>query len=71
MDDGKAFVLRPSADNSRTVDESGASIELRYMTLLDLKQESALNELAWVDINKDVYPKVETTLVSVQVQGRQ
>ncbi|MCR8633644.1 hypothetical protein [Paenibacillus radicis (ex Xue et al. 2023)] len=68
MNDDKAFVLRPSANNVKAV-ESGATVELSYMVLLDRKQDITLNELAWVDINKDVYPKVETTLLSVPVKG--
>ncbi|NOU95199.1 hypothetical protein GC093_18510 [Paenibacillus sp. LMG 31456] len=68
MNDDRAFALHPSATNIKAV-ESSATVELSYMVLLDRKQDFTLNELAWVDINKDVYPKVETTLLSVPVKG--
>ncbi|WP_028549823.1 hypothetical protein [Paenibacillus sp. UNC451MF] len=65
---GAKYVLKGSADNGVSVPPM-SSIELGYMTQIDGGDELKPTDIVWIDVNKDVYPKVETTMLDVPVSN--
>ncbi|WP_282936407.1 hypothetical protein [Paenibacillus sp. RC67] len=65
---GAKYVLKGSADNAVSVPPM-SSIELGYMTQVDGGDDLQLTDMVWIDVNKDVYPKVETTMLDVPVSN--
>ncbi|TBL81705.1 hypothetical protein [Paenibacillus thalictri] len=63
---GAKYTLRGSADNVVNVPPM-SSIELIYYAQIDIGGEVAPADLLWIDVNKDVYPKVETTMLDLPV----
>jgi hypothetical protein len=64
---GAQYVLRGSADNAVSVPPM-SSVELNYMAQIksgDLKP----TDIVWIDVNKDVYPKTETTVLDLPVSN--
>ncbi|KIL40058.1 hypothetical protein SD70_16145 [Gordoniibacillus kamchatkensis] len=68
-DDGLVYTLTPSAANVHGV-PGGSQVDLTYLRQIDHKKDVKVTDLSLVDVNYDVYPKVETTLVSVPVGGQ-
>lgn len=67
--DGREYVLTGSTANARSV-QPNAKVELSYATLIDsAAQDLALADLVWVQTNWFVYPKEETDVLTVPVQG--
>ncbi|WP_248925193.1 hypothetical protein [Paenibacillus hamazuiensis] len=64
--DGTVYTLQPSTTNARSISPQ-SSVELSYMAELDAKQEIALTDLLWVDVDMTVYPKVEKTLADAPI----
>ncbi|WP_025851794.1 hypothetical protein [Paenibacillus ehimensis] len=65
---GVSYVLKPSGDNPGSVPAS-SSVELSYMAQIDRSDAVQPADLVWVDVNKDVYPKVETSMLKLPVSG--
>ncbi|KEQ25750.1 hypothetical protein [Paenibacillus tyrfis] len=65
---GTSYVLKPSADNPSSVPAS-SSVELSYMAQIDRTDAVQPTDLVWVDVNKDVYPKVETSMLKLPVSS--
>jgi len=65
-DDGIQYTLRPSADNAIAI-QPKETVELSYMIVVDRDTAFAVSELAWVDVDEFVSPKVEKTLLTIPV----
>lgn len=63
---GAAYTLKPSADNPASI-EPMSSVELSYMVQIDTADTVKPVDMVWIDVNKDVYPKVETLKLDVPV----
>lgn len=66
-DDGIVYTLSPSSSNVHGV-AGQSDVELIYYKQLNRQKPLNITDLSLVDVNYDVYPKIETTLVSVPVQ---
>jgi hypothetical protein len=66
MDDGTVYTLPASAGNVHGV-QGLSQVDLTYLKQIDRQKDSKVTELSLVDVNYDVYPKQETTLLSVPV----
>jgi hypothetical protein len=64
--DGTVYTLPASAGNVHGV-QGLSEVDLTYMKQIDRQKEVQITDLSLVDVNYDVYPKQETTLVSVPV----
>lgn len=62
--DGATYTLRASADNQTSI-QPMSSIELSYLVEIDMNLDIQPSQLSWVYVDKDVYPKQETTLLSL------
>ncbi|TXK85817.1 hypothetical protein [Paenibacillus sp. N3.4] len=65
MADGVAYTLQPSSKNPKSIQPKGQQ-ELSYLATVDRSDDIALTDISWVDVNVEVYPKQETTLLTVQ-----
>lgn len=66
--EGISYTLQPSAGNVQAI-QPKEKVDLSYMAELDWAETAALSELAWVDVNDDVYPQVETAVLTVPIEG--
>jgi hypothetical protein len=66
--DGIEYKLQPSASNARAI-QAKAKVELSYMLTLESREAPELAELLWVEVDEYVYPKQETTVLSIPVSG--
>ncbi|NEW06930.1 hypothetical protein GK047_13045 [Paenibacillus sp. SYP-B3998] len=64
--DGTTYTLRPSSSNARGV-QPDSEVELTYLKSVNRQTEVSLSDISLVDVNYNVYPKVETTLFTVPV----
>ncbi|MEB3104084.1 hypothetical protein, partial [Ferviditalea candida] len=64
--DGVTYTLQPSTSNARSI-QAKSKVELSYMLTVNRTDAFALSKLAWVDVNEEVYPKKETTVLSVNI----
>ncbi|MFH5182305.1 hypothetical protein ACHHV8_06515 [Paenibacillus sp. TAB 01] len=67
-ENGAKYVLRGSADNPVSVPPMSNST-LSYLAQVDLPVDVKPTDLIWIDVNKDVYPKVETTMLDLPVSN--
>ncbi|UUZ93795.1 hypothetical protein LJK87_03605 [Paenibacillus sp. P25] len=65
---GASYLLKPSADNPVSV-QPMSNVELSYMVEIDKTDTLKPSDLVWVDVNKDVYPKVETVMLDLPVSN--
>jgi hypothetical protein len=65
---GARYVLSGSSDNTASVPPQ-SNIELSYMVLVELADNLKPTDIVWVDVNKDVYPKIETTMLDLPVSN--
>ncbi|MGO4271527.1 hypothetical protein AB4Z22_17055, partial [Paenibacillus sp. TAF58] len=63
MADGIEYTLQPSAKNPKSIQPKSQQ-ELSYLTTVDRTDDVALTDLSFVDVNLEVYPKAETTLLT-------
>ncbi|OPH47557.1 hypothetical protein BC351_10190 [Paenibacillus ferrarius] len=68
MADGTDYTLQPSAKNVKSIQPKSQQ-ELSYLTVVDGGDDAALTDLSFVDVDLEVYPKKETTLLAVKVDG--
>lgn len=66
--DGIEYTLKPSAANAKAI-QPKEKVDLSYMLTIDGGVAGELAEIAWVEVDEYVYPKVETTVLAVSVQG--
>lgn len=65
---GVEYTLQASALNARSL-QPKEQVDLSYMLKLDFTDATDLAELLWVEVDEYVYPKLETTLLSLPVDG--
>ncbi|MDD9270080.1 hypothetical protein ACFPES_23765 [Paenibacillus sp. GCM10023248] len=68
MNDGIEYTLQPSAKNPKSIQPKSQQ-ELSYMTTVERTDDAELTDLSFVDVDLEVYPKKETTLLSVPVDA--
>lgn len=66
--DGIVYSLRASSGNARGV-QPDSEVELTYLKVVNRQTEVNLSNLSLVDVNYDVYPKQETTLLTTPIDG--
>jgi hypothetical protein len=64
MEDGIEYTLQPSAKNPKSIQPKSQQ-ELSYLTVVERSDDIALTDLSFVDVDLEVYPKEETTLLTV------
>jgi hypothetical protein len=67
--DGIEYTLLPSATNPRSI-QPKATQELSYMSVIDRYDTVSLSEINWTDVDVYVYPKKETVVLAVPVEGQ-
>lgn len=67
-DDGTVYTLPASSGNPHGI-PGQSEVDLTYLKQLDRQKDLKVTELLLVDVDYDVYPKKETTLVSVPVSA--
>ncbi|SDM92104.1 hypothetical protein SAMN04487897_101488 [Paenibacillus sp. yr247] len=68
MADGIEYTLQPSATNPKSIQPKSQQ-ELSYLTTVERSDDVALTDLSFVDVDLEVYPKEETTLLTVPVDA--
>jgi len=66
--EGIEYTLQGSAANAKSL-QPKATTELSYMTTIDRTDEVVLSQVNWTDVDYYVYPKKETLIVGIPVQG--
>ncbi|NQX61618.1 hypothetical protein [Paenibacillus qinlingensis] len=66
MADGIEYTLQPSAKNPKSI-QPKSQLELSYLSIVDRSDDVDLTSLNFIDVNMDVYPKEETTLLTIPV----
>lgn len=66
--DGIQYTLKPSVSNARSV-QAKASTELSYLADIDRTDDVTVTQVNWTDVDYYVYPKTETTIATLPVQG--
>ncbi|MEK8129787.1 hypothetical protein WMW72_17915 [Paenibacillus filicis] len=66
--EGVEYTLKPSAANARSL-QPKATTELSYLAVIDRTDEVSLAQVNWTDVDYYVYPKKETPIISVPIQG--
>jgi hypothetical protein len=61
---GVVYTLKPSSTNKQSLQPKEIG-ELVYMTVVDSKELTQINEVSFVDVDLYAYPKKETTLLSM------
>lgn len=67
--DGVTYTLTPSAANPRSIQPKG-KVELSYLLNVNRTDDLKLAKLAWVEVDEYVYPRKETTLLSMDIAGK-
>jgi hypothetical protein len=65
-EDGTDYVIPPSALNALAI-EPKEHIELTYMAIIDTLEPIPLAELAWVQVNKYVFPETVYTQLAIPI----
>lgn len=68
-EDGTTYTLDPSLANPRSLQPKGKA-ELGYLLRLDRIEPLKAVRLDWVEIDEYVYPRKETTLLSLEIEGK-
>lgn len=68
MADGIEYTLQPSAKNPKSIQPKSQQ-ELSYLTTVERSDDVALTDLSFMDVDLEVYPKEETTLLTVPVDA--
>jgi len=64
--DNIAYTLQPGADNPATI-QPLETAELHYSLLVKRSDSFTVTQLNWIQMNKNVYPRVETTVLALAV----
>ncbi|MEW9700816.1 hypothetical protein [Paenibacillus sp. SI8] len=64
--DGITYTLRASSSNAHGV-QPDSEVELTYMKVINRQTEVSLSDLTLIDVNYNVYPKLETTLFTAPI----
>ncbi|UJF35179.1 hypothetical protein [Paenibacillus hexagrammi] len=62
--DGVEYTLEPSSKNPKAV-KGKSEQELSYLSTVDRIDDVTLTDISWVDVDLEVYPKKETTLLTL------
>jgi LEA14-like dessication related protein len=68
MADGIEYALQPSAKNPKSI-QPKSQLELSYLSIVERSDDVDLTSLNFIDVDMDVYPKVETTLLTIPVDA--
>jgi hypothetical protein len=68
-DDGVTYTLTPSAANPRSIQPKG-KVELSYLLSVNRTDAFSLDKLQWIEVDDYVYPRRETTLLSMDISGK-
>lgn len=68
MADGIEYTLQPSAKNPKSI-QPKSQLELSYLSIVERSDDVDLSSLNFIEVDMDVYPKVETTLLSIPVDA--
>jgi hypothetical protein len=63
-ENGASYTLRASGSNAKAI-QPQSSVQLSYLIQVDRQDILSITDVIWVDVNKDVYPKVETTMLDL------
>lgn len=66
--EGITYALEPSAANAKAV-QPRETVELSYMIVVKRQDDFSLSQLSWVNVDEFVYPKQETTAVSIPIDA--
>ncbi|SDC76607.1 hypothetical protein SAMN02799630_01422 [Paenibacillus sp. UNCCL117] len=66
--EGVEYTLKPSASNAKSL-QPKATTELSYLAEIDRTDEITLTQVNWTDVDYYVYPKKETPILGVPIQG--
>lgn len=66
--EGVEYTLKPSASNAKSL-QPKVNTELSYLAVIDRTDEVTLTQVNWTDVDYYVYPKKETPILSVPIQG--
>lgn len=66
MSDGTIHKMQPGADNPKSLPPGGAK-DHRYLALLETADEIKPVELQWMKVNREVYPKTEELVFSLDL----
>ncbi|TMV44297.1 hypothetical protein FE783_32865 [Paenibacillus mesophilus] len=66
--EGVEYTLRASVANAKAI-QPKEKVDLSYMLTLDYIDATGLSELSWVEVDEYVYPKLETPILTVPVNG--
>ncbi|NOV01088.1 hypothetical protein [Paenibacillus planticolens] len=66
--DGVVYALRPSSSNAHGV-QPQSEVELTYLKVINRQTEVEISDLSLIDVNYNVYPKVETALFTAPIAG--
>ncbi|KRE69844.1 hypothetical protein [Paenibacillus sp. Soil750] len=68
MADGIEYILQPSAKNPKSI-QPKSQLELSYLSIVERSDDVDLTSLNFIDVDMDVYPKKETTLLTIPVDA--
>lgn len=68
-EDGVIYTLAPSAANPRAIQPKGKA-ELSYLLNVNRTDAFALTKLHWVEVDDYVYPRKESTLLSLDISDK-
>ncbi|THF74911.1 hypothetical protein [Cohnella fermenti] len=66
--EGIDYTLKPSATNAASI-QPKEKVELSYMIVVSREEAFSLAKLIWVEVNNNVYPKVEQAKLTVPIAG--
>ncbi|MCR8634897.1 hypothetical protein [Paenibacillus radicis (ex Xue et al. 2023)] len=67
--EGVEYILQASASNPKSI-QPKANTELSYLSDIDRTDTVTLSEVNWTDVDYYVYPKKETLMVAVPINGQ-
>ncbi|CAH1218155.1 hypothetical protein PAECIP111891_04703 [Paenibacillus allorhizoplanae] len=68
MADGIEYTLQPSAKNPKSI-QPKSQLELSYLSIVERSDDVDLTTINFIDVDMDVYPKKETTLLTIPVDA--
>ncbi|KRF05971.1 hypothetical protein ASG89_19685 [Paenibacillus sp. Soil766] len=68
MADGIEYTLQPSAKNAKSI-QPKSQLELSYLSIVERSDDVDLTSLNFIDVDMEVYPKEETTLLTIPVDA--
>ncbi|RUS45260.1 hypothetical protein [Cohnella sp. AR92] len=66
--DGIEYTLKPSSTNAGSI-QPKEKVVLSYMIIVSREEAFSLAKLVWVEVNNNVYPKVEAARLTLSIAG--